>query len=319
MKAIRVSEFGAPEVMKLKDVPGLKPEIGQVKIRVKAIGVNPVEAYIRAGMYYKVPMPYTPGSDSSGIVEAAGDGITKVKAGDRVYTSGTLTGAYAEETLCDESQVHILPEKVSFAQGACLGVPYATAYRGLFQRACALPGETVLIHGATGGVGTASVQWAKAAGMKIIATGGTEKGRDLAKREGAHHVLDHHAEDHIEKVLSLTNGRGVDVIIEFLSNVNLGKDLKILAPKGRVVVIGCRGTVEIDPRETMGRDAAILGMSLFNATEKELFSIHAVIVAGLENGTLRPIVGEEMKLLDAKQAHHLIMEKSAVGKRVLVP
>jgi len=319
MKAIVVREYGEPEVMKLEDLPDLKPDIGQVRVKVKAVGVNPVEAYMRAGSFYKLPLPFTPGSDAAGVVDAVGDGVTKVKAGDRVYTAGTLTGAYAEVALCMESQVHILPENVSFAQGACLGVPYATAYRGLFQRAKAVPAETVLIHGATGGVGIAAVQWARAAGMKVIGTGGSEKGRDLALREGAHHVVDHRAKDHSDRVLKLTDGRGVDVIIEFLSNVNLGNDLKLLAAGGRVVVIGCRGTVEIDPRDAMGRDAVISGMSLFNASPGELTSIHAAIKAGLENGTLRPAVGEEMRLANAKQAHHLVMEKSAFGKIVLIP
>ncbi len=319
MKAIVVREYGEPEVMKLEDVPGLKPDIGQVKVKIKAVGVNPVEAYMRSGSFYKPPLPFTPGSDAAGVVDSVGEGVTQVKAGDRVYTAGTLTGAYAEEALCKESQVHLLPENVSFAQGACLGVPYATAYRGLFQRARAVPAETVLIHGATGGVGIAAVQWARAAGMKVIGTGGSEKGRDLALREGAHHVTDHRAKDHADRVLKLTDGRGVDVIIEFLSNVNLGADLKLLALGGRVVVIGCRGTVEIDPRDAMGKDAVISGMSLFNASVSELASIHAAIKAGLENGTLRPVVGEEMKLANAKQAHHLIMEKRAFGKIVLIP
>jgi NADPH:quinone reductase len=319
MKAIVVREYGDPEVMKLEDAPDLKPDIGQVKVKIKAVGVNPVEVYMRSGSFYKLPLPFTPGSDAAGVVDSVSEGVTKVKAGDRVYTAGTLTGAYAEEALCKESQVHILPENVSFAQGACLGVPYATAYRGLFQRARAVPSETVLIHGATGGVGIAAVQWARSAGMKVIGTGGSEKGRDLTLREGAHHVIDHRAKDHADRIMKLTDGRGVDVIIEFLSDVNLGTDLKLLAPGGRVVVIGCRGTVEIDPRDAMSRDASISGMSLFNASASELASIHAAIRAGLDNRTLRPVVGEEMRLANAKQAHHLIMEKSAFGKIVLIP
>ena len=121
MKAIMVREYGGPEVMKLEEAPGLKPDAGQVKIRVKAVGVNPVEAYMRSGAF-KPPLPFTPGTDAAGTVEAVGEGVAGIKAGDRVYTSGTLTGAYAEETLCKESQAHVLPDNVSFAQGACLGV-----------------------------------------------------------------------------------------------------------------------------------------------------------------------------------------------------
>src|SRR6185503_3227702 len=188
-------------------------------------------------------------------VEAIGEGVTRVAVGDRVYTSSTLTGAYAEQVLCDESQVNLLPANVSYAQGAAVNVPYATAYRALFQRARAVPGETVLVHGASGGVGIAGVQLARAAGMKVIGTGGTDKGRELVKEQGAHHVLDHHAPDYFDQLKALTNGRGVDVILEMLANINLAKDLTALAQFGRVVVIGNRGTIEINPRDAMGRDA----------------------------------------------------------------
>jgi NADPH2:quinone reductase len=155
--------------------------------------------------------------------------------------------------------------------------------------------------------------------MTVIGTAGTEQGRHLASEQGAHHILDHRSPDHFEEVLKLTENRGVDVIVELLANVNLGKDLGILAKGGRAVVIGSRGTVEVNPRDAIGREAAILGMSVFNATERETASIHAAIGAGLENGTLRPVIGQEMPLADAPRAHRRIMEVSALGKIVLLP
>jgi NADPH2:quinone reductase len=320
MKAIRVHEFGNPEVMKIEEVPDPKPGAGQLVVRVHATGVNPVDTYIRAGLYpLKPELPYTPGMDAAGVVETTGEGVRNFKAGDRVYVAGTMSGSYAEKVLCNESQVHPLPQKISFTQGAGVGVPYGAAYRALFQRANAIPGEIVLVHGASGGVGIAAVQLARAAGMHVIGTAGTEKGRLLAREQGAHHVIDHHASDHMEKILSLTNSRGVDVILEILANVNLGKDLGVLAPGGRVVIIGSRGTVEIDPRDAMRRDAAILGMVLMNAPECKMFSIHAALGAGLENGTLTPVVGKELPLREAARAHHEIMEPGAYGKIVLIP
>lgn len=320
MKAIRVHEFGDPEVMRLEKLPDLQPGPGQVVVRVKAVGVNPVDSYIRSGSYsFKPTLPYTPGSDAAGVVESTGQGVTRVAVGDRIYTAGTISGAYAEQTLCNASQVELLPQQVSFAQGAAIGVPYATAYRALFQRAHALPGETVLIHGASGGVGIAAVQLARAWGMKVIGTAGTQKGRELVAQQGAHHVLDHHEDDHLEGALALTAGRGVDVILEMLANVNLGRDLKALAPRGRVLVVGNRGTIEIDPRDVMTRDAVILGMALFNASEPERSSIHAALVAGLGNGALRPVVGRELPLADAPRAHEAVMKPGAYGKIVLVP
>src|SRR5437867_12876980 len=152
MKAIRVSDFGGPDVLKLQNVADPKPNSGQVLIRVKAAGVNPVDTYIRAGAYARKPnLPFTPGTDAAGIVEAVGPNVKRFKAGDRVYTNGSITGVCAELALCEESRVHHLPGKISFAQGAALGVPYGTAYRALFQRGRTKAGETVLVHGATGG------------------------------------------------------------------------------------------------------------------------------------------------------------------------
>jgi NADPH2:quinone reductase len=320
MKAIRVHEFGGPEVMKLEDVADLLPGPGQVVLRVHAAGVNPVESYVRTGTYAIKPnLPYTPGNDAAGVVVAVGAGVTSVKAGDRVYTSGALTGTYAEQTLCLEGQVHRLPDSVSFEQGAAIGVAYGTAYRGLFQRGDAKAGETVLVHGASGGVGTAAVQLARAAGITVIGTAGSEEGLKLVKQQGAHHVLNHAAEGYLDELMTLTGGRGVDVILEMLANKNLGKDLTVLAKKGRVVVIGSRGPVEINPRDAMGREADIRGLTLFATSEAESGEMHAALVAGLENGTLRPVIAQKIPLAEAARAHVEIMKHSgALGKIVLV-
>ncbi|HYO63553.1 MAG TPA: NADPH:quinone reductase [Pyrinomonadaceae bacterium] len=315
-----MSEFGGPEVLRPEEVPEPRAGRGQVVVRVRAAGVNPVDTYVRAGVYARLPeLPYTPGSDAAGLVEEVGEGVRTVKAGDRVYVAGSLTGTYAELALCDESQVHPLAERVTFAQGAGVYVPYATAYRALFQRGRAQAGESVLVHGASGGVGVAAVQLARAAGLKVYGTGGTDEGRRLATDEGAHHVLDHRAPGYLEQLMQLTDGRGVDIILEMLANVNLDKDLNVLARNGRVVVIGNRGTVEINPRAAMSRDADIRGMSLLVAPPEELTGIHDALVAGLENGTLRPVIGRELPLADAAHAHEAVLAPGAYGKIVLVP
>jgi NADPH2:quinone reductase len=320
MKAIRVHEFGGPEVLKLEDVADPQPGAGQAVVRVRAAGVNPVDTYIRAGAHAVKPqLPYTPGLDAAGTIESVGDGVTRVREGDRVYTSGSVSGTYAELCLCDESQLHPLPDRVSFAEGAGISTPYATAYRAIFQRAHGRPGETVFVHGATGGVGTAAVQIARAAGFRVIGTGGTEEGRELTLKQGAHHVLDHHAPDYLAQLTKLTDGRGPDVILEMLANVNLGKDLEVIGKGGRIVVIGSRGAVEINPRLAMGRDSTILGLMLFNASPQEFESIHAALVAGLESGTLRPVVGRELPLAQAARAHEEVLKPGAYGKIVLIP
>jgi NADPH:quinone reductase len=319
MKAIRVHEFGGPEVLRLGEVPTPKVGPGEVLVRMHATGVNPVETYIRAGTYARLPeLPYTPGNDGAGVVEQVGSGVTEFNPGDRVYTGGSISGTYAEFALCKKEQVHPLPANVSFAQGAAVGTPYATAYRGLLQRGDAKPGEMVLVHGASGGVGTAAVQLARAHGLRVLATAGSDDGIKLVRQQGADEVFDHRAPDHFEQIRNATGEHGVDVIVEMLANVNLGNDLTILAKGGRVVIIGSRGRVEINPRDTMQRDADVRGMILPNTPPAQMASIHAALVAGLENGTLRPVIGKEFPLADAAEAHRAVMGSGALGKIVLM-
>jgi NADPH:quinone reductase len=320
MKAIRVKNFGTPEVMHLEEVPDLVPGVGQVVVTVKAVGVNPVDTYFRSGLYRPdLKLPYTPGLDAAGVIAAIGPEVQHRTVGQRVYVARSLSGTYAEQVLCKEFHTQPLPAGITFAQGAAIGVPYGAAYRALFQRAYAQAGETVLVHGASGGVGVAAVQLARAAGLRVIGTAGSAEGRALVLAQGAHHVLNHNKIGYLEELPELTCGHGVDVILEMLANVNLAKDLLALATGGRVVVIGSRATVEIDPRIAMGREAVILGMTLFNASDKELTAMHAAFIAGLENGTLRPVVSRELPLAEAATAHHAVMETSTLGKIVLIP
>jgi NADPH2:quinone reductase len=320
MKAIVVHKFGGPEELKLEEIPTPKPAAGQVLVRIHGAGVNPYDTYMRAGTYaVKPPLPYTPGSDGAGVIEAVGDGVKKVKPGDRVYTAKTLTGAYAEYALALEEQVHSLPQRISFGQGAGVWVPYGTAYHALYHSAEAHAGETVLVHGASGGVGSAAVQMGRAIGLTVLGTAGTQKGMDLAKREGAHQVFDHSKAGYQEDILKATGGRGVDIVLEMLANVNLAADLKLLATNGRVIIIGNRGEITINPRDLMLRRASARGFTLWGITTSEENEIHAGLVAGLENGTLRPVVGKEMPLAEAARAHKEILEPGASGKIVLIP
>jgi NADPH2:quinone reductase len=320
MKTILVREFGGPEVLKLEEVPTPKPQPNQVLVKVHAAGVNPYDTYMRNGTYaIKPPLPYTPGSDAAGVVEAIGSGITKVKPGDRVYTAKTVSGAYAEYALALEEQVHTLPEKITFPQGAGVWIPYGTAYHALHHSAEARAGETVLIHGASGGVGTAAAQMARAMGLVVFGTAGTQKGLDLAKREGAHQVFDHTKANYQEEILKTTGGKGVDVVLEMLANVNLAHDLKLLAFRGRVIVIGNRGEVTINPRDLMSRRGSVRAFTLWRITEAEEKEIHAGLIAGLEYGTLRPVVGKQIPLAEAARAHKEVLEPGASGKIVLIP
>jgi NADPH2:quinone reductase len=320
MRAVVVQAFGGPEVLGVETVPDPVAGWEQVVVQVAAAGVNPVETYIRSGSYAVQPeLPYTPGADGAGVIVALGGGVTGLREGQRVYVAGALTGTYAERTVCGMTQVHPLPDRVTFAQGAALGVPYTTAYLALFLRGAARPGETVLVHGGTGGVGLAAIQLARAAGLKVLATGGTEAGRHLAREQGADEVFDHRAADYLEEIMRWTAGRGVDVVLEMLANVNLGQDLTLLARGGRVAVVGSRGPVEINPRDAMARSADVRGVMLLTTPPDELARIHAALGAGLASGTLRPVIAREFPLPQAPAAHEAVMAPGAGGKIVLIP
>lgn len=300
-------------MLRYENVPDPKPSSSQVLVRARAVGVNPVETYLRSGMNPKLPLPYTPGTDAAGEVISGGG----FSPGTRVYVSGSVTGTYAELIVSDAADVHLLPHKISFAQGAAVNIPCATAYRALFQRARLLPGETVLVHGASGGVGTSAIQLARASGLRTIGTAGTPEGEELLRKLGADHVLNHHKPDYLAEIASITKNRGVDAILEMLANVNLGKDLGLLAMNGRVVVIGSRGKVEIDARDLMMRDADVRAMLLFNASAREKAAIHAALGAALRDGTLAPVVKCEFPLAEAARAHQQVMTPGAHGNIVL--
>jgi NADPH2:quinone reductase len=320
MKAIQVQAFGGPEALRLAEVPDLVPGPGQVLVRVGAAGVNPVDTYIRAGAHAQKPtLPYTPGEDGAGTVVALGPGATGFSPGDRVYLTGSLTGTYAEQALCLRGHLHPLPGGITFSQGAGLGIPYFTAHRALFQMARVAAGQTLLIHGASGGVGIAALQLARAAGLTVIGTAGTEAGRALVAGEGAHFVLDHHDEGEGRRLMELTGHRGADVILEMLANRNLARDLTLVAKGGHILVVGSRGPIEIDPRALMLREASISGVFYYNATPEEKAATFSAIGLGLEAGHLRPVVGAELPLAEAARAHEDILRAGSHGKIVLIP
>lgn len=319
MKAIVVRNTGGPEVMKIEDVSRPTAGPNQVLVKVQAAGVNPVDTYIRAGAYPNSKVPYTPGFDAAGTIEETGPGVTALSRGERVYMTETVTGAYAEFAVCEAGKVHRFPESISFEQAAGLNIPYATAYRALFQKAKAQPMETVLIHGASGGVGIACLQWAKAAGLTVVGTAGSDEGLKLVEEQGADQAFNHNHQNYREELMQFTSGRGVDVIIEMLANVNLGQDLTLLARNGRVVVVGSRGKVEINPRDAMGREATIHGLMLFLAPASDYAVIHRAIAAALEKQLLQPVVGKTFPLEQAAQAHEAVLAPGAYGKIILVP
>lgn len=318
MKAIQIHQTGEPNVLQLEAIAEPQAGADQVVIKVGAAGVNPVETYQRAGKYQlQKPFPIILGTDAAGTIESVGENVENWKIGDRVYTFSPLgSGAYAEKMVANANEIYALPNNVSFAQGAALGVPYATAHRALFQKASAKAGETVFIHGASGGVGVAAIQLAKRAGLTVA---GSASDEEFIAAQGAKYTFNHHDDGYLSDALGATCGKGFDIILEMLASENLAKDAEVLAPFGRIVIIGSRGKVEVDPRAWMGKDAAIYGMMLFSATPEELKEIHADLFVGLESGELNPVIQREFSLAQAAEAQIAVMENGSHGKVVLVP
>jgi NADPH:quinone reductase len=328
MKAIRVHQFGGPEQLTLDDVADLQPGPAQVVVRVRAAGVNPAETYIRAGTYASLPsLPYTPGSDAAGTIDAVGAGVTHLERGDRVWVFAQRTaiapsgpsGSYAEQMLCEAALVHPLPDRLTFAQGAAIGVPYLTAWRALMLQADMRPGESVLVHGASGGVGIATIQIARAAGQIVIGTAGSPRGLAVVREQGAHHVFDHTTKTYRDEILKATGGTGVNAIVEMAAHLNLADDFTLLAPRGRVVIVGSRGPLEINPRAIMGKQATVRGGTLWALDPDHLRMGVAALNASFENGALTPVVAQELPLAEAARAHERVMAGGAHGKIVLVP
>ena len=323
MKAVRVHQFGNPDILCIEDVPDPKPGAGEVLVRLHAAGVNPVDAYIRAGTYaIKPTLPYTPGMEAAGVIESLGDGVVDLKIGQRVWvsltTAGRLQGACAEKCVAHADHVHALPDALSFEQGAAINIAYVTAYRALFDKAKVQPGEIVLIHGATGGVGLAATQIASTHGAIVLGTGGTADGRALAEKFGAAKTFDHRAAGYLDQIKAATNGRGVDVIIEMLANVNLEKDLSVIARDGRVAIIGSRGRVEIDPRLFMTTEATVTGLTYFGDGEATVLRALAAADAQVRAGAYVPHVGQTFAIADVAKSHEAVVSGEGTrGKIVL--
>lgn len=317
MQVVEVRKFGGPEVLEITKRAELKAGAGQVVVKVEAIGVNPVETYIRAGTYPVLPvLPYVPGGNAAGIVHEIGEGVGSVAVGQRVYTA-MGSGAYGEYCLCDPAQVYELPDTMSFVEGAAVGVPAATAYRALYTRGVAKAGERVLVHGASGSVGTAALQLGRAGQLRMYGTAGTEEGLALIRSLGAQEAFLHKG-DYADTLRTIVP-EGFDLILEMLANENLETDLSLLAPRGRVVIIGSRGRIEIDPRATMGKETDIRGLAIANATADELRDTHRALAKAMESGALKPVIAMTLPLSEAAEAHRRVLESGNCGKIVLVP
>eukprot|EP00931_Biecheleriopsis_adriatica_P095238 TRINITY_DN68878_c0_g1_i1.p1 TRINITY_DN68878_c0_g1~~TRINITY_DN68878_c0_g1_i1.p1 ORF type:complete len:366 (+),score=54.03 TRINITY_DN68878_c0_g1_i1:45-1142(+) len=328
--AIIVESFGGPEVLKLgsKALPPLGP--GQVRVDVRAAGVNPSDTYVRLGPHgpwaatpHLLPTPpFTPGKDGAGVVTEVGSGVSSIAAGQRVYLTGAVTGTYASEAVCDAGSVHALPDNASFEQGACVGVPCATAYHALKFRARTSAGQRVFIHGASGAVGLAAVQLAKGMGCFVVGTAGTAAGLDAVAKAGADAALNHREEGYVAKCQELAPD-GYNVILEMAAHANLPTDLKLAGKRSCVCIIGSKAeTVAVNPRDTMPKEIDVRGVFLSSQTPDERREMHSELFEAMSRGTLLPVIGMRLPLGEAAKAHVEVMAPSsggAVGNIVLLP
>lgn len=324
MRAIQFHSFGGPEVLKLDEVQDPVPGPDEVIIRVKAAGVNPADTYMRNGTYRIQPtLPCIPGGDAAGDIVELGENVTDLKVGDRVFTGVALgfdfTGCYAELVRRPCKNVRLIPEHISYAEAVTFGVSYPTAHYALFARGGAKAGEKLFIHGASGSVGTSAIQLAKRAGLKVIGSAGSEAGLELVLGEGADHAVKHSEDGYLDVVRKAFDGDGPDLILEMLANENLAADMEIAAQCGRIVVIGNRGEIEINPRMAMMKELDIRGIMLWNASEVHLNEIMTDILAAATENTIKPKVGRQLPHGDAAKAHQLVLQTGNAGKIVLIP
>lgn len=324
MKAVRIHEYGGPEVLVYEDVPDPEPGSRQVLVRVEAATVNPVDVAVREDRF---PTPKQPpkilGSDGAGVVERIGTEVTVCQVGDEVIFSGLgvgSEGSYAEYALIAEAQAVPKPSSLSFIDAAALGMVFPTAYYALVTRGELQQGETVLVQGGAGGVGSAAIQIAKALGARVLTTVSGAEAADLVRGIGADEVIDYKREDVVARVAELTDGRGVDLVHELVISANLPSDLGVIAKGGRIVCTGQgpRPDVALPIGPALAKDATLLFMSLNNAGRAGVAAITREVAEMAAAGRVRAVVGETLPLREARRAHELL-EGAHVGKIVLQP
>lgn len=324
MKAVRVTRFGLEHPMELEEVAEPAPGPGEMLVRIAAAGVNPLEVAIRSGNHPRagaMTLPYTCGTDVAGEVETVGDGVEAFAPGDRVWGRAS-TGAYAEKGLLPAASTGKLPDSTSYAEGAALPIPLLTAWNALVVKGEAAPGDCVLVQGGAGGVGYLAIQLARAIGCRVFTTVSSKEKADFCLAAGAEAAINYREEDVPERVMELTSGRGVDVVVENIGCENLPSDLKLNAVNGRIVIVGT-GTgkgpdVTIPLPAAMGRDARILALSSGNLNPL-VPGILRRLAPLLEGGAIKPHIGRELPLEQANESHELLLSGKFLGKINLAP
>ena len=338
MRTIVISRFGVPEVLKIVERPVQKPDVDDVLIRVKAIGLNFADILARLGVYPNIPdPPFVPGLEFSGVVESVGSKTKRVKKGDRVM-GFTRQGAYAEYVCVRANQVHSIPQRMTFVEAASIGVTYLTAFHGLVTLANMRKGERVLIHAAAGGVGTAAIQLAKHYGAEVFATASSAQKLEIARREGADHCINYVEDDFARVIRRETDGYGIDIVMDSVGGRIFRKGWKLLAPMGRYVLYGFASITgkrriskalmlkevlsvpPLFPPTLVSKNLGFFGFNLYFLGHKITY-LRATINKLLRlygQNKIKPVVGRTFPFEEVVSAHEHLQSRESIGKVVLV-
>lgn len=323
VKAIRMSQNGGPEVMKLVDIELGEPGPGEALVRHHAIGVNYIDVYFRTGLYPQ-PLPAGVGMEGAGIVEKVGPGVTHVKPGDRVAYSGRPPGAYSEARIMPAEILVILPDELSFEQGAAMMLQGLTVQYLLNDTYKVKKGDTVLFHAAAGGVGLFACQWLKAIGATMIGTVGSPEKAALAKAHGCDHTILYRDEDFVEKVKEITGGKGVPVVYDSIGKDTFMKSLDCLSPRGMMVtfgnasgpvppldlsILGGKGSLKVTRPTLM---TYVHNRALLEPMAADLFQM-------VISGKIKIEINQRYPLADAAQAHRDLEGRNTTGSSILIP
>jgi NADPH2:quinone reductase len=320
MKAIKVSNYGGADVLKLSDAGAVQqPLAGEVLVKIHAAGVNFVDIYHRRG-YYPMKLPFIPGLEAAGVVQAIGEKVTEFRPGDRVAYTGHL-GSYSEYTTIAAAQLIPLPEGLSFAEGAAFPLQGMTAHYLIHEFHKPKPGDTVLVHAAAGGVGGLLVQWAKRLGATVIGTVGTEEKAAVAREAGADHVILYTLQDFAAETKRLTGGRGAELVLDGVGKSTFPGDLEAVAIRGQVVIYGAAsGPADpVVPNSLMPKSVSLSGGSLpnFTATREEILRRSGDVLSAVREGWLKLRIDRVLPIAEAEKAHRRLEDRQSTGKIVL--
>ena len=322
MKAIRIESPGGPEVMKLVELPTPSPAAGQALVRVEAAGVNFIDIYQCSGVY-KVPLPFTPGQEGAGVVEAVGEGVVEVRPGDRVAWAGPL-GSYATHQLIPAARLVPVPRGLESKSAAAAMLQGMTAHYLVTDTFPLRPGHTCLIHAAAGGVGQLFCQLASRAGAHVIGTAGSPEKVRLAKQAGAHEAIDYRTQDFEAEVKRLTNGTGVHVVYDSVGRDTWEKSLRSLRTRGMLVLFGqSSGSVPpLDPQLLAAGGSLFFTRPTLHSyvlTRDELLDRAGAVLGAVQRGDLKLTIEDALPLAQAAKAHELLASRKTTGKLLLLP